>query len=68
MQDMMAEGKLRLGSLLLEAIQGLDFKHLWDEENICLQIGSSDQWDLITEGIDCLKNLTGGCLLQTTPP
>jgi tyrosyl-tRNA synthetase len=65
MKELLEVGELNLGRLVLESMQTLDFKHLWDEEKIRFQIGSSNQWDLITEGIDCIKNLTGG---HTRPP
>ena len=40
-------------------IQGVDFKHLYDNYGVTLQIGGSDQWGNLTTGIEIIRKLTG---------
>jgi tyrosyl-tRNA synthetase len=40
-------------------LQAYDFLHLFDEYNCRLQIGGSDQWGNITEGIELIRRLRG---------
>lgn len=42
-----------------QILQGIDFHHLWKNEDVQLQIGGSDQWGNITAGIDLIHKLEG---------
>lgn len=42
-----------------QILQGIDFHHLWKNEDVQLQIGGSDQWGNITSGIDLIHKLEG---------
>jgi tyrosyl-tRNA synthetase len=43
-----------------QLLQAYDFFHLYTHNNVILQIGGSDQWGNITEGIELVRKLTGG--------
>ncbi len=36
-------------------LQGLDFNHLYNEENVRIQVGGSDQWGNITTGLEVIR-------------
>ena len=36
-------------------IQGVDFNHLYDHENVRIQVGGSDQWGNITTGLEMIR-------------
>ncbi|WPK10583.1 tyrosine--tRNA ligase [Lysinibacillus louembei] len=36
-------------------IQGIDFNHLYDNHNVRIQIGGSDQWGNITTGLEVIR-------------
>ncbi|KAB2338857.1 tyrosine--tRNA ligase [Cytobacillus depressus] len=40
-------------------LQGMDFKHLYENHNCKLQIGGSDQWGNITTGLELIRKMTG---------
>lgn len=40
-------------------LQAVDFLHLLEREGVCLQIGGSDQWGNIVNGIDLVRRTTG---------
>ncbi|MBU4692363.1 tyrosine--tRNA ligase [Mycoplasma zalophi] len=42
-----------------QLIQGWDFKYLYENENVCIQMGGSDQWGNITTGLEFIKNFHG---------
>jgi len=42
-----------------QIIQSIDFLHLYQEENVQLQIGGSDQWGNITAGLDLIRKKEG---------
>lgn len=42
-----------------QLLQAYDFFHLFSNHEIILQIGGSDQWGNITEGIELIRKLTG---------
>ncbi len=42
-----------------QILQAIDFLHLWQEENVRLQIGGSDQWGNITSGVDLIHTIEG---------
>jgi len=42
-----------------QIIQSIDFLHLYQEENVQLQIGGSDQWGNITSGLDLIRKKEG---------
>ncbi|TKC15837.1 tyrosine--tRNA ligase [Robertmurraya kyonggiensis] len=39
-------------------LQGMDFKHLYEQHNCKLQIGGSDQWGNITTGLELIRKMT----------
>lgn len=39
-------------------LQGMDFKHLYENHNCKLQIGGSDQWGNITTGLELIRKMT----------
>ncbi len=49
-------------------LQAYDYLHLFDEHNCRLQIGGSDQWGNITEGIDLIRRLRGASAYGLTWP
>ncbi|MBY0124118.1 tyrosine--tRNA ligase [Bacillus sp. S/N-304-OC-R1] len=40
-------------------LQGMDFKHLYENYQCKLQIGGSDQWGNITTGLELIRKMTG---------
>ena len=44
-----------LQNLLIQLIQGLDFNHLYDNYNVRIQVGGSDQWGNITTGLEVIR-------------
>ncbi|MBS4191645.1 tyrosine--tRNA ligase [Bacillus sp. FJAT-49705] len=40
-------------------LQGMDFKHLYENYQCKLQIGGSDQWGNITTGLEMIRKMTG---------
>jgi tyrosyl-tRNA synthetase len=42
-----------------QLLQSYDFFHLYSEHDVVLQIGGSDQWGNITEGIELIRKLRG---------
>ncbi|MEY2568084.1 MAG: tyrosyl-tRNA synthetase [Actinomycetota bacterium] len=49
-------------------LQAYDFLHLFDEHQCRLQLGGSDQWGNITEGIDLIRRLRGEQAYGLTSP
>jgi tyrosyl-tRNA synthetase len=49
-------------------LQAYDFLHLYDTEGCTLQLGGSDQWGNIIEGIDLIRRLRGGAAYGLTSP
>jgi tyrosyl-tRNA synthetase len=49
-------------------LQAYDFLHLYDTEGCTLQLGGSDQWGNITEGIDLIRRLRAGTAYGLTSP
>jgi tyrosyl-tRNA synthetase len=49
-------------------LQAYDYLHLFDEHHCRLQIGGSDQWGNITEGIDLIRRLRGETAYGLTWP
>lgn len=43
-----------------QLLQAYDFYHLYTLHGVTLQIGGSDQWGNITEGVDLIRKLGGG--------
>ena len=40
-------------------LQGIDFLHLYDEENVTLQLGGSDQWGNCLSGVELIRKIRG---------
>jgi tyrosyl-tRNA synthetase len=49
-------------------LQAYDFLHLFDEHGCRLQLGGSDQWGNITEGIELIRRLRGQTAYGLTSP
>ena len=49
-------------------LQAYDFLHLFDEHGCRMQIGGSDQWGNITEGIDLIRRVRGEQAYGLTSP
>lgn len=42
-----------------QILQSIDFLHLYQKENVQLQVGGADQWGNITDGIDLIHKVEG---------
>lgn len=42
-----------------QLLQGFDFLHLYENHDVCMQIGGSDQWGNITAGIELVRKKLG---------
>ncbi len=51
-----------------QLLQSYDFSHLYTHHHVVLQIGGSDQWGNITEGVDLIRKLCGGQAFGLTFP
>ena len=51
-----------------QLLQSYDFYHLHTHHGVILQIGGSDQWGNITEGVDLIRRLGGGQSFGLTFP
>jgi tyrosyl-tRNA synthetase len=49
-------------------LQANDYRHLFDELGVELQVGGSDQWGNITAGIDLVRRTSGGHVHGLTVP
>lgn len=49
-------------------IQGYDFAHLHEAEGVRLQLGGSDQWGNIVQGVDLTRKIHGGKVFALTWP
>lgn len=51
-----------------QLLQSYDFYHLYTQHGVTLQIGGSDQWGNITEGVDFIRKVSGGQAFGLTFP
>lgn len=51
-----------------QILQAYDFYHLHKEHGVTLQIGGSDQWGNITEGVDLVRKLSSAQVFGLTMP
>ena len=51
-----------------QLLQGYDFLHLYQEKNLTLQMGESDQWGNITTGTELIRRIAGGKAYALTCP
>jgi tyrosyl-tRNA synthetase len=51
-----------------QLLQSYDFLHLYTHHGVALQIGGSDQWGNITEGVDLIRRVGGGQAFGLTFP
>jgi tyrosyl-tRNA synthetase len=51
-----------------QLLQSYDFYHLYTQQGVILQIGGSDQWGNITEGVDLIRRLGTGPAYGLTFP
>ncbi|GJH40608.1 tyrosine--tRNA ligase [Capnocytophaga sp. HP1101] len=51
-----------------QLLQGYDFLHLYQEKQLTLQMGGSDQWGNITTGTELIRRIAGGKAYALTCP
>lgn len=51
-----------------QLLQGYDFCHLYQHENVRLQMGGSDQWGNITSGTELIRRMADGTAYALTTP
>ncbi len=51
-----------------QILQGYDFLHLFDHENVVLELGGADQWGNITAGTELVRRLRGETVHGLTFP
>ena len=51
-----------------QLLQGYDFLHLYQEKNLTLQMGGSDQWGNITTGTELIRRIARGKAYALTCP
>lgn len=51
-----------------QLLQSYDFYHLYTQQGVVLQIGGSDQWGNITEGVDFIRKVSGAQAFGLTFP
>ena len=51
-----------------QLVQGYDFFHLYDAEDVTIQMGGSDQWGNITTGTELVRRKAGGKAYAITCP
>lgn len=51
-----------------QVLQGYDFLHLFEKEQVTVQLGGSDQWGNITAGIDLIRKVHGQSAYGITFP
>lgn len=51
-----------------QLLQGYDYLHLYQKNNVKLQMGGSDQWGNITTGTELIRRKTGGEAFALTTP
>lgn len=51
-----------------QVLQGYDFLHLYQEKQVVLQIGGSDQWGNITAGVEVVRKVLGKSVFGLTFP
>lgn len=51
-----------------QVLQGYDFLHLYQEKDVVLQIGGSDQWGNITAGVEAVRKVLGKPVFGLTFP
>ncbi|MCF7852315.1 MAG: tyrosine--tRNA ligase [Simkaniaceae bacterium] len=51
-----------------QVLQGYDFLHLYQKDEVILQIGGSDQWGNITSGCELVRKLLGDSVYGMTYP
>ncbi|KAA2301036.1 tyrosine--tRNA ligase, partial [Clostridioides difficile] len=53
------EGGISFTEFSYQILQSLDYLHLFQNEDVQLQIGGSDQWGNITSGLDLIRKKEG---------
>jgi len=51
-----------------QLVQGYDFLHLFQNENVTIQMGGCDQWGNITTGTEMIRRIGGGKAFAVTCP
>ena len=51
-----------------QLVQGYDYKWLYDNKGVTLQMGGSDQWGNITTGTELIRRMGGGDVFAVTTP
>ena len=67
-QRLNSEEGISFTEFAYQVLQGFDFKHLYESEDVILQIGGSDQWGNITAGTDLVRKVLGDSVYGLTYP
>ena len=67
-QRLNSEEGISFTEFTYQVLQGFDFKHLYEQEDVVLQIGGSDQWGNITAGTDLVRKVMGESVFGLTYP
>ncbi|QLG74949.1 hypothetical protein HG535_0H02760 [Zygotorulaspora mrakii] len=59
-------GGLGFNEFAYQILQAYDFYHLFNEQNVTVQVGGNDQWGNITAGIDLINRISPKA--QCSPP
>src|SRR5690554_8054591 len=51
-----------------QLVQGYDFLHLYNNKEVTMQMGGSDQWGNITTGTELIRRVSGGKAFALTCP
>jgi tyrosyl-tRNA synthetase len=62
------EAGLTFTEFSYQLLQGYDFCHLYQKENVRLQMGGSDQWGNITSGTELIRRMADGTAFALTTP
>ncbi len=63
-----SEEGLSFTEFCYQTLQGYDFLHLYNEHDVKIQLGGSDQWGNITAGIDLIRRVHGKSAFGITFP
>ena len=67
-QRMQSEEGMSFTEFSYQILQGYDFYHLFQQEQVSIQMGGSDQWGNITAGIEYARKMTQKGLFGLTFP
>ena len=67
-QRMQSEEGMSFTEFSYQVLQGFDFYHLFESDQVHLQMGGSDQWGNITAGIEYTRKMNGKTVYGATFP